>query len=124
MTDILMASSAIPVLFPPQVINSVLDQPLKIKEGTYFEGAQNGLFFNFRKQLKKIVESHGVIEELFVVSPQRSIEPVLDIHHNLSGMTYEEREAFQQYMNRISFKHFLEFLLDLNAANEKHKIAQ
>jgi predicted acylesterase/phospholipase RssA len=124
LTDILMASSAIPVLFPPQIINSVFDLPLKIKDGTYLEGAKNGLFFNFRKQLKKIIDENYSIDELFIVSPQRFIDPSMSIKHNLSGMTFEERETFDNYLNQISLNEFLNFLKELNAANYKHKIAQ
>lgn len=121
--DILMASSAIPVLFPPQVINSIQDLPLQIKEGTYQDGNSNGIFFNFRKQLKKIISTHHKIDELFIISPQRTIDPASIIAQKFSGMTMEEQETFGDFLNHISLNGFLAFLLELQVANKNNKIA-
>ncbi|MFA9392652.1 MAG: patatin-like phospholipase family protein [Prolixibacteraceae bacterium] len=122
--DILMASAALPVLFPPQVINSVYDLPLQIKEGTYAEGAHNGLFFNFRKQLKKIIAENYSIDELFVLSPQRAIDPATNIPDKLSAMTFDEKTTLDNFMEQISLHEFLVFLNDLKQANHKHKFAR
>lgn len=124
LVDILMASGAIPVLFPPQVINSCDDLPLQIKEGTYWEGAQNGLLFNFRKQMKKIIADNLSIDVLHIISPQRAIDPLISINHNLSGMTPDELDIFDNYLNQISLNEFLAFLKELKEANHKHKIAR
>lgn len=123
LVDILMASSAIPVLFPPHVINSILDLPLQIKEGTYRDGNYNGIFFNFRKQLKKIIATNHKIDELFILSPQRTIDPLSIVASKFPEMTAEEQETFTTYLNRISLNEFLAFLLELREANRKHKIA-
>ena len=123
LADILMASAAIPVLFPPQVINSILDFPLQIKEGTYWEGAQKGLFFNFRKQMKKIIATNFTIDELFIISPQRTTDPISIASQRFTGMTTEEEVTFNNFLNQISLHAFLTFLLELREANRKHKIA-
>jgi len=122
--DIIMASSAIPVLFPPQVINSVFDLPLEIKEGTYAEGAAYGIYNNFRKQLKKINQEHGTIDELFIVSPQRDFAPLHNSMHNLKGMTRNEWVEYETFLERISLNNFLESLIELNETNKKKKYAR
>jgi patatin-like phospholipase/acyl hydrolase len=124
LTDILMASSAIPVLFPPQVINSVFDLPLEIKEGTYAEGANFGIYNNFRKQLKKLNQEHGTIDELLILSPQRDFSPSHNHQHNFSGMNRKEWEEYEDFLEHISLNGFLEFLMELNDANRKKKYAQ
>lgn len=124
LSDILMASSAIPVLFPTQQLNSYPDALSTPFSGAHFEGSMPGLFHKFKKQLRKITLEHGPFEQLFIISPQRSYNYTPTISHDLSQMIPQEKYQFNQFLNHISIHGFLTFLIKLQKANSKNNLAK
>jgi hypothetical protein len=124
LTDILMASSAIPVLFPSQQLNSLSDNASTKFMGAYCEGAMLGLFHKFRKQLKRITLEHGPFDKIFIISPKRLYDYSASINHDLSMMLPQEKFQFNQFLNQISLHGFLNFLIKLQKINSKNNLAK
>lgn len=124
LSDIMMATSAIPVLFPPQQINSVNNDRLSIPDGAYIEGAMEGIFKKVKRQLKEVVSENGQFEKLFIVSPQRHFESDIITPYNYHRMNLDEKDNFSDYLDNISMSGFLQFLKKLQRANSKKKIAK
>jgi hypothetical protein len=124
LTDIIMASSAIPVLFPTQQLN-VVDNGFSTKFiGAYYEGSMPGLFHKFKKQLKKITLEHGSFEQIFIISPKRLFDYSKFLNHDLSMMLPQEKFQFKQFLNQISLHGFLAFLIKLQKANSKKSLSK
>jgi len=124
LTDILMASSAIPVLYPTQQLNSTTDNYPNRFIGANYEGAMLGLFYKFRKQIKKIVQEHGTFEKIFIISPSRLYNYNASIDHDLSLMLPPEKFQFNQFLNQISLQGFLTFLIKLQKINTKKNLSK
>jgi len=123
-TDILMASSAIPVLFPSQQLNNLSDMYSSKFIGANCEGAMLGLFHKFRKQLRQIVFEHGSFEQIYIISPNRPYNYNDTLNHDISMMLPQERFQFNQFLNQISQHGFLTFLIKLQKANSRNKWAK
>jgi len=124
LSDILMASSAIPVLFPTQQLNSLSDNLSSKFIGAYYEGAMLGLFNKFKKQIKKIVHENGPFEQIFIISPKRINDNWAILNHDLSTMLPQEKFQFNQFLNQISLHGFLTFLIKLQKTNSKNNLAK
>jgi len=123
-SDILMASSAIPVLFPPQQLNCLNYTSPTSFSGAYSEGAMFGIFHKIKKQLKKIVDENGPFEEIIIISPKRDYNNSPIKNHDLSALSYSEKVEFNNYMDQISLFGFLSFLSKIQKLNSKKKIAR
>jgi hypothetical protein len=123
-SDILMASSAIPILFPPQQLNCINVTSLSPFSGSYSEGAAFGIFHKLKKQMKKIVEENGPFEEIIIISPKRDSDFSLVRNHDLSKLSYSEKVEFNNYLDQISLFGFLAFLSKIQKINSKKKIAR
>jgi hypothetical protein len=124
LTDVLMASSAIPILFPTQQLNNQDDTYSTKFIGANCEGAMLGLFHKFRKQMKKIVLENGPFERIFIVSPSRLYDYNSTMNHDLSPMIPQEKYQINQFFNQISMHGFLTFLIKLQKANSKNNLAK
>jgi hypothetical protein len=124
LTDVLMASSAIPVLYPTQQLNNLDDSYSTKFIGSNCEGAMLGLFHKFRKQMKKIVLENGPFERIFIISPSRLYDSNNTMNHDLSLMIPQEKYQFNQFLNQISLHGFLTFLIKLQKANSKNNLAK
>jgi uncharacterized protein (DUF2132 family) len=127
-SDLLMATMAIPVLFPPQQINMLNDMPSFIPDGSYVEGATNGIGNKFKKHMKKILGANGPFDELYIISPARNNNNNNNNNnkpaHNLSLMNIEEKIEFNDFMENVSLNAFLKFLITLQNMNSKGKVAR
>lgn len=121
--DALMASSSLPVFFPPQLLNSVNDLPVSVSDNTYVEGAKNGIFAKFKKQIKEIVSENGSFEQLFIISPQRANSDFLLWNLQYKGMSQQDKHSFSNFLDEISLNQFLVFLFKLERLNWKRKFA-
>ncbi|HQN93028.1 MAG TPA: hypothetical protein PLQ09_02845 [Prolixibacteraceae bacterium] len=122
--DILMASSAIPVIFPPHQLNSNTESVHSKFLGAHYEGSTCGLLNKFKKQLGKIILEHGPFEQIFILSPKRLFDYSPVIHHDLSMMIAQEKYQFNQFLNHISLHSFLTFLIKLQKNNSKNRLAK
>jgi hypothetical protein len=123
-SDILMASTAIPVLFPPQQLNSIDHSSLTPYNGAYSEGATFGIFHKLKKQLKKIVAENGPFEDIIIISPNRNYDNSPIKNHDLSALSYSEKVELNNYLDQISLFGFLSFLRKIQKLNFKRKIAR
>ncbi|MBN1924408.1 MAG: patatin-like phospholipase family protein [Prolixibacteraceae bacterium] len=124
LSDLLMATMAMPVLFPPQQINMLNDMPSFIPDGAYVDGATNGISNRFKKHLKSIIDENGPFEEMYIISPARDTDIRKETNHNLSMMNIEEKLEFNDYVENVSLNGFLKFLIRLQNMNSKGKIAK
>ena len=124
LSDVLMATSAIPVLFPTQQINSTDETPLTIPEGSYAEGAINGIFKKFKKHLRMIVNEKGAFDEMYIISPSRNFISYEYDRHNFSILNLDEREIFDDFLSQISMEGFMAFLSKLQRTNSVNKFAR
>ncbi len=122
--DILMASSAVPVLFPSHQLNSNADSLHSKFLGAHYEGSACGLLNKFKKQLGRIVLEHGTFEQVFIISPKRLFDYSPVILHDLSMMIAQEKYQFNQFLNHISLHGFLTFLIKLQKNNSKNRLAK
>jgi hypothetical protein len=123
-SDILMASSAIPVLFPPQQLNCITQSSISPFSGAYSEGATFGIFHKLKKQMKKIVAENGPFDEIIIISPNRNYENSPIKNHDLSALSYSEKVELNNYLDQISLFGFLTFLSKIQKINSKKKIAR
>lgn len=119
-----MATLSVPVLFPPQQINTLNDMPSFIPEGAFIEGSANGISNKFKKHFKSIIDENGPLDEMFIISPARDTDIRKEMHHNLSMMNIEEKLEFNNYLENITMNSLLKFLIKLQNINSKGKIAR
>lgn len=122
--DLLMASTAIPVLFPPQRINSVNELTTGLPGGIYSDGGTGGTFKRFKRNLKKVVKSNSVFEDLHIISPMRETDEI--IYNSLHKLNFEhenDTQMFNDYFGNLSMHGFIKFLRKLQKANNQTKLA-
>ena len=123
LTDALLATSSIPVLFPPIVLNGY-DRVVHTEfQNTYIDGAKNGLFNKVRKQIKKVVAENGPLDEIFIISPVRFNELALLSDFQFVEVPKSDRIALSNYEEQIDLLAFLSFLFKLERANKSKKLA-
>lgn len=117
LSDVLMSSTAIPVVFPSQKIHCTKGHNTDFPKKKYRDGGTRGTFVNFKKHLGKRVQEQGAFEELYVISPMRESSDeeirnmensVLNDHHNF------EKPKLKGFLSHISMKTFMKFLVKLN----------
>lgn len=117
LTDLLMASSAMPLLFPEQEICAPPGLKTGFPAGSYTDGGTTGTFVHFKDHLKKQTDSHGPFDKLFIVSPMREITPedfdefdaLLPVNDNLK-QNIKELKVFQNFLSMISMNGFDSFI--------------
>lgn len=73
LTNLLMATSAIPLIFPDQSIEPTNNKARRFIRGRFVDGGTGGSFRRFEKHLKKYVRQNGEFENLYIVSPMREV---------------------------------------------------
>ncbi|MBN2263847.1 MAG: patatin-like phospholipase family protein [Prolixibacteraceae bacterium] len=73
LTNLLMATSAIPLIFPDQSIEPTSKKARRFIRGRFVDGGTGGSFRRFEKHLKKYVRQNGEFENLYIVSPMREV---------------------------------------------------
>ena len=127
-----MASTAIPVLLPPQSIaNTIPNANRDFPDGEFVDGGTWGAFINYNSQLQDYVKTNGVLEELHIISPMR--ETAEDLHESKKGLLKNlgliaklgeiEHTEFAKSFN-IGLNEFLSFLSGLNQLNTNKQIAE
>lgn len=71
--NLLMATSAIPLIFPDQSIEPSSKKARRFIRGRFVDGGTGGSFRRFEKHLKKYVRLNGEFENIYIVSPMREI---------------------------------------------------
>ncbi len=71
--DLLMATSAIPILFPDQPVLSTVGMNCNLPSGHFLDGGSIGTFVGFKTHLQKMVRKRGPFQRLFIISPMREV---------------------------------------------------
>lgn len=121
--DLIMASTAMPVIFPTQYIEGVNDHPTGMPDGRFCDGAYGGIFKRFKKNLNKEVMKGGRFDKIFVISPSRETDMIIMEGYNFSKCLPEERHKIEAYLENCSMQGFLKFLKKLRKANQTGKLA-
>jgi len=114
LSDILMASTAIPFVFPCQEIECETGYTSNFPGGKFNDGGTEGTFSRFEDYLGAYVAKNGPFENLYIISPMREksqeehILMLNDIHRRY-GSKPEHREL-KSFLSQISMKTFVKFL--------------
>jgi hypothetical protein len=73
LSDLLMASSAIPIIFPDQAINCSDENRRRFTRGKFADGGTGGSFKRFEYYLNKYLIHNGKLDRIFIISPMREI---------------------------------------------------
>ena len=116
LSDVLMASTAIPVAFPAQEIHvqkgHTTDFPLR----KYRDGGTQGTFVDFDTHIGDIVRNQGAFEEMYIISPMReaSDETVIEMDNSiLDDIEDLDKIKLTNFLSNISMKTFMKFLVKL-----------
>jgi hypothetical protein len=130
LTDLLMAATATPVLFPSQNIQSTNGKNTGIPDCKYMDGSTAGTFKKFKKNLREVVRRNGVFDTLHIVSPMRvnskdrNLDVVEFVHQNdLDDLISEELDIVRTIVENWSMRSFLGFLKKLETENKRRPIA-
>lgn len=130
-SDLFMASTAIPVLFPEQEIRSrVTDRDFPY--GDFRDGGTQGTFKYFEKYMDEYIAKNGSMETMHVISPMRQ-SPEQESKFMLKQMremqsksTLEQEKAdgiledIKDFLTKISMNSFLKFLYALQEWNKEN----
>lgn len=131
-TDLLMASSAIPIIFPDQTINVKNTNRTKhFIKGSFVDGGTGGSFKKFEKHLKKYTKQKGQFENLYIISPMRQIsdEDFDELSKLIPAKEYfridlKDLGILKIFLEMISQNGFDTFVRRLNKWTLKNKIAE
>jgi hypothetical protein len=73
LSDMMMATTAIPIIFPDQKIHSVNNSKTKFKNDSFGDGGTGGTFKRFEQYLKKYTKKNGEFNNIYIISPMREI---------------------------------------------------
>lgn len=73
MLDLLMATSAIPLIFPDQTIKNHEKGMQRYTRGSFADGGSGGSFRRFEYYLKRYLKQNGRFEKVYIVSPMRDV---------------------------------------------------
>lgn len=125
LTDLLMGSTAIPVVFPHQQITQSGDPSTRngFPEGKFEDGGTKGQFVNFESHL-----SGKKYQDLFVISPMRQSGTDLEaqIEAELKQLKIFDvvKNEIGKLLAALNYNAFHEFLVKLSAANTGNSIAE
>lgn len=126
LSDVFMASTAIPVVFPWQEISNKEGTDRDFPKGHFADGGTGGAFKRFEDHYGEFLQKQGAIEDMYIISPMREagteendtlIEAVKD------GVFGDDiKDKVGDFAASISFKAFFKFLKKLQKWNNKYKL--
>lgn len=117
-TDMFMASTAIPILFPAQHIRCESGHQMDFPDGYFADGGTGGTFKQFENNLGDYVKQNGQFDTIYIISPMR--EKAECEHEEIMGIVGnnspegEDISGFIDQLKDISMRTFLKFLQRLN----------
>ncbi len=117
-TDMFMASTAIPILFPWQEISSETGQPREFPEGHFADGGTGGTFKQFDGSIGEYVRQNGQFDNMYIISPMRERagdedKEILELVKG-NGATGVDISGFLNHVKSLSMNTFLKFIKQLN----------
>jgi hypothetical protein len=119
LTDMFMASTAIPVVFPRQQIHCEAGHEMDFPDGYFSDGGTKGAFDNFDEYLGEYVRQNEPFENMYIISPMREKqesehEEIFKLLQNNSAKA-EDVLGVINHLKNMSMNGFLDFLIKLNA---------
>lgn len=128
--DLLMATTAIPLIFPDQTIHSHDKRKLKSIKGRFGDGGAGGSFKRFEHYLKKYLKQNGLLNKIYIISPMREVSPEdyeelnrMVPSTDLIRMDIKDFKVLRFFMEMISKNGFDTFIKRFHRWTLKHKIA-
>jgi predicted acylesterase/phospholipase RssA len=128
LSDLFMASAAIPVLFPAHSIGNKPSQRRNFPSGKFSDGGSSGTFKKFEKPLDDLIAVNGPLETLYIISPMRekSMTELKSLRDRIRKIVPKQTDIgkiddFVTTVSQTGFIHFLEKLQNWNTGNAKIK---
>jgi hypothetical protein len=130
MLDLLMATSAIPLIFPDQTIKNYEKENQRYLKGSFADGGSGGSFRRFEHYLKRYLKQHGKFEKVYIVSPMRDVAE--DDYEELNKIT-RARDLFSMDIKNVKVLRFFTAMVSQNGFDlfikrfhkwaQKHEVA-
>jgi len=128
LSDLFMASTAIPFLFPAQSIGSNIFKRRNFPYGKFSDGGTGGTFKRFEENLDSFIATNGALETMYIISPMREKGETQvqascdDIHAQFSQtLDFSKIKDFVANISLHGFVSFLKKLQEWNTNNSKIK---
>jgi patatin-like phospholipase/acyl hydrolase len=128
LSDLFMASTAIPLLFPVQTIASTKPKWLQFPGGRFADGGTRGTFDGFEEELNQFFNENEALDDMYIISPMRekSATEGDDLGKEILDTVSDKFDLskVKDFISNISLNTFLKFLEKLqtwNATNAKIK---
>jgi hypothetical protein len=129
--DLLMATTAIPFIFPDQTIKAHNQHSRRFIQGHFADGGTGGSFKRFEYHLKKYMKQNGQLNKLYIISPMREVSredyeevnkmiPAID----LFKMDIKDLKILRFFMEMISQNGFDTFIKRFHKWTLKHQVAK
>lgn len=115
--DLLMASTAIPALFPLQEVGRKDGESISFPTGKFSDGGTLGTFKRFKANLRQYYRQNGRFENLYIISPMREPDEENDTSSELlklANAQSTENNSISDFIKNHSFNTFIKFLKRLN----------
>lgn len=126
LSDLFMASTAIPIVFQAQQIGNV-GTTRNFPEGKFSDGGTGGSFKQFEDNFGPIVLQQGGLDEMFIISPMRQAgtAELSEMEAAFASGDYKSglKDALGKLAASISFGGFYKFLTALDAWNDANGAA-
>ncbi len=118
-SDLFMASTAIPVVFPWQKIDDTNSLERNFPNGHFSDGGTKGQFINFESTIGKYALKNGPFERIDIISPMREegTAAATALEEGLKGLGIKDfvKEEVGKFAAGHSFGAFLTFLEAIQA---------
>jgi hypothetical protein len=123
-SDLFMASTAIPVIFPWQKIGDTNSGERNFPEGHFNDGGTKGQFINFEESIGTYVLENGPFESIDIISPMREsgTDAQAKLEEGLKSIGLKEfaKDKLGDFAAGHSFSAFLTFLEAIQAWQAKN----
>jgi hypothetical protein len=130
LSDLLMATSAIPIIFPDQEINRSDSKRRRILRGRFADGGSSGSFKRFEIELGRYIKSYGQFDKLFIISPMREVSSkdyeALDHFlpsNSVLNLSVKDFGLLKNFLAMISMNGFDNFLIQFEKWSRTRNIA-
>jgi hypothetical protein len=123
LSDLLMATTAVPVIFPKCYIHGANDELTGIPDVKYSEGSTEGVLKKFKKNLKKQIAFNGPFGALYILSPERRLNSYTLLEQCFSVMADVEKLKLEEFFKQLGLEPFLKFLVKFRKVNKGRKFA-
>lgn len=124
LSDLFMASTAIPIVFPSQEIGNVSGSDRNFPDGHFSDGGTGGTFKNFQQHFGAWVLQQGGLDTMHIISPMRESgtaeQEGLVQELETQGVKAGAEEELGKIAANISFGTFFKFLEELQQWNTEN----